>query len=127
MREAKALVPSAWDWAHKNEGAAIRFADLATGRFRAPDPFLTIRHHFIVRRIAADSRKIDLDKLSGSGLDSKLIDAMGRDLAAVHAATDGAPASIHKDLGKRPATWLHDAAKTAAAAVTEDYTKWVNG
>ncbi|MFO1157324.1 MAG: DUF2252 family protein [Reyranellaceae bacterium] len=127
VREAKALVPSAWDWAHKNEGAAIRFADLATGRFRAPDPFLTIRHHFIVRRIAADSRKIDLDKLSGSGLDSKLIDAMGRDLAAVHAATDGAPASIHKDLGKRPATWLHDAAKTAAAAVTEDYTKWVNG
>ena len=46
LREAKALVPSAWIWA--NGTAEIRksnFLDLANGRYRAPDPFLDVRHN----------------------------------------------------------------------------------
>lgn len=125
VREAKALVPSAWDWAHGNKHAPIRFSDLATSRFRAPDPFLTVRHQYVVRRIAADARKIDLDKkLVDAGLDGAMLRAMGHDLAALHAATVDARAAIRADLDRRPSDWLHGAAKRAAAAVAEDFQKW---
>ena len=40
VREAKALVPSAWDWAHGTEGGPSCFMALAHGPHRAPDPFL---------------------------------------------------------------------------------------
>ena len=54
VREAKALVPSAWDWAHGDRAVAPRFAELADGAFRTPDPFLRVEDRFIYRRIAAE-------------------------------------------------------------------------
>src|SRR5581483_8887823 len=39
VREAKALVPSAWTWAHAARSHKIRFMELATGKYRSPDPF----------------------------------------------------------------------------------------
>ena len=39
VREAKALVPSAWTWAHGNASGPTRFLELANGRYRSPDPF----------------------------------------------------------------------------------------
>ena len=36
------------------------FLEIANGRYRAPDPFLDVRNKFIFRRLAADSRKIEL-------------------------------------------------------------------
>src|SRR5262245_2120242 len=68
VREAKALVPSAWDWAHGVTAEQSRFLDLATGEFRSPDPFLNDKGGFILRRIAADSRKIDLGDDAGAEL-----------------------------------------------------------
>lgn len=124
VREAKALVPSAWDWAHQNVGAPIHFADLATGRYRAPDPMLTVKRRYIVRRVTADSRKIDLKDIAGTGLDHGLLEAMGHDLGAIHAATDDTAAKIRKDLKKRTEGWLRDAAEQAAEATTDDYKKW---
>ena len=58
LREAKALVPSAWNWANgPGKSRKSNFLALANSRYRAPDPFLDVRHQFIFRRIAADSRK----------------------------------------------------------------------
>ena len=41
MREAKALVPSAWHWA-SGTAEPIRFLDLARGIHRSPDPWLRL-------------------------------------------------------------------------------------
>ena len=38
LREAKALVPSAWAWAHGHKNQKSNFLELANGRYRAPDP-----------------------------------------------------------------------------------------
>jgi hypothetical protein len=46
VREAKALVPSAWDWAHGRDGD-IRLLDLARGRFRSWDPFIDVHARFL--------------------------------------------------------------------------------
>lgn len=126
VREAKALVPSAWNWAHDREGK-LRFLDLARSRFRAPDPHLVLERasRFIIRRIAPDSRKINLGDHANMRLELDLLWAMGFDIGAIHAATPGAPQKITADLRKRDADWLHAAAKTAAGAVEDDYGAWL--
>jgi len=123
VREAKALIPSAWDWAHSHKNAKSRFQNLAEGHFRSPDPFLRAHGKWIIRRIAADSRKIDV----GTDLDPKLFpalfDAMGFDLGAVHAADKNAR-RIEPDLQSRNPDWLHDAVQAAEEAVNNDYREW---
>ena len=124
IREAKALAPSAWDWAHGEGARPSSFLDLATGKYRSPDPFLHIHDGFIVRRIAADSRKIDLGDNVGAKLNLQLLEAMGFDLGAIHAASEEQAPAIRSDLHARPVDWLHDAAKVAAESVKEDYAGW---
>ena len=124
IREAKALAPSAWQWAHGGDARPSSFIDLATGKYRSPDPFLHIYDGFILRRIAADSRKIDLGDNAGAKLNLQLLEAMGFDLGAIHAASEEQTPAIRNDLDARPVDWLHGAAKVAAESVKEDYAAW---
>jgi hypothetical protein len=126
LREAKALVPSAWIWAHGEKSRTSNFLELANGQYRAPDPFLDVRDSFILRRIAADSRKIDLGDEAGRGLKASLFEAMGFDLASIHAAGSPGAAALRADLKKRPSGWLNAATKTAVAAVRRDFEEWRN-
>jgi hypothetical protein len=126
LREAKALVPSAWTWAHGVKSQASSFLDLANGKYRAPDPFLKVCDGFILRRIAADSRKIELGDDAGWGLKANLFEAMGFDLASIHAAGPPGASALWADLKKRPHGWLNAAAKTAVAAVKRDFEEWRN-
>lgn len=123
VREAKALVPSAWDWAHGSRGKT-RFLDLAKGAYRAYDPHLALRSRYIIRRIAPDARKIDLKQLTGEELKRNLLEAMGFDIGAIHAVKRDDAANIIADLDKRSEDWLYEAAKAAAADVKEDYKAW---
>jgi hypothetical protein len=57
--------------------------------------------------------------------DNAAFEAMGFDIGAIHAATPGAATDIAADLAKpRRKDWLYRAAKTAAAAVEEDFAEW---
>jgi len=125
LREAKALVPSAWTWANGGKSKASHFLALANGKYRAPDPFLDAHDKFIYRRIAADSRKIELVDAGGS-IRVNVLQAMGFDLASIHAAGAPGASALRADLKKRPRGWLNDAAKTAAAAVKRDFEEWRN-
>ena len=96
----------------------------AKGQYRAFDPFLNVKDRFIVRRIAADSRKADLGEYADAELNGKLLHAMGFDIAAVHAAAEDVRLRIRNDLAHRPVSWLYDAAKRAAASVETDFAEW---
>ena len=124
VREAKALVTSGWNFAHGDISAPIQFLTIANGKFRSPDPFLKIEFGFILRRVTADSRKAELNDGAGS-VDTRLIEAMGFDLASVHAATSDTQAVV-ADLNARPSVWLAKAAEAAAGAVENDYAEWMN-
>lgn len=124
VREAKALVPSAWHWAHGTKPPPSPLSELAGGPYRAPDPFLKVSAGFVFRRIAADSRKVELGADAGEKLHGDLLRAMGRDLGAIHAADAQRAAAIRSDLEGRADTWLHSAASAAAAAVERDFRKW---
>jgi Uncharacterized protein conserved in bacteria (DUF2252) len=123
LREAKALVPSAWILAHGGKSRASHFLALANGKYRAPDPFLDVHDEFIFRRIAADSRKIELVDAGGS-IRVNVLQAMGFDLGSIHAASSPGVRALRADLKKRPRGWLNAAAKTAVAAVKRDYEEW---
>ncbi|MBR0756204.1 DUF2252 family protein [Bradyrhizobium jicamae] len=125
VREAKALVPSAWNWAHGKTGSAkLYFKALADSRYRAPDPFLDVKHEFILRRIAPDSQKIELGDDVRRKLQRRLIKAMGFDLASIHAAGATRVDKLKADLKRRPRSWLDHAAAVAEEKVKRDFREW---
>jgi Uncharacterized protein conserved in bacteria (DUF2252) len=129
VREAKALVPSAWHWAHGTTPRQHKYLELSTGAYRAPDPYLRVgrdadHRDFVFRRLSADSRKIDLGKEAGADLKLELFHGMGADLASIHAATPDASKPIAADLKARGSRWLHDAARAAREATEKDFEAW---
>jgi hypothetical protein len=124
LREAKAFVTSAWRWAHDQSADHSSFIKLAHGRYRSPDPFLKTQDRFIYRRIAADARKIELGEHAGRRLHRALLDAMGFDLGAIHAAHPRHVRKIRRDLKKRPRDWLTIASDAAATNVRREHESW---
>ena len=124
VREAKAMVPSAWDWAHAVEAPVSRARDLATGAYRSPDPHFAVADQFIIRRVAADSQKIELGDHAGEALHAKMLRAMGFDLGAIHAADKTTARKIRAHRDASPPDWLRDQAKSAATEVAADFRAW---
>jgi hypothetical protein len=122
VREAKALVPSAWAWAH-GKGKRTKVEGLAGGTYRAPDAALRARGRWLVRRLAPDSRKLDFRDIAKSGLTAHVLFRMAADIGAVHAA-DKRSANIQEDLASRAAKWLLSAANAAHESVLEDYDEY---
>lgn len=123
VREAKALVPSAWDWAHGSMRAPLRFADLAMAPTRAPDPYMTAEAGFIIRRLAPDSCKAELGDDPDAQLEKTLFDAMGREIGSLHSASADVQA-VETHLSGRDADWLYAASTKAAQAVEKDFETW---
>ena len=120
VQEAKALVPSAWHWAHPGSSAKSRVLELAFGAYRSPDPHLGIKAGYVLRRVAPDTHKVELADVSGQGLGEELLTAMAAELGAIHATHHRT--SILKDLHRRNARWLDRAAAAAEKAVRRDFT-----
>ena len=125
LREAKARVPSAWTYVHGAQPSGL--LKLARSQYRAPDPFLDVQGKWIIRRLAPDSRKIELSKDTARHLKSYLLQAMAFDLASIHAAGSVGAGVLRRDLKKRPRDWLYDAAKIASDSVKKDYEDWRDG
>ncbi len=123
VREAKAVLPSAWEWAHGRPDASSRLLEAAALGGRAMDPFLRVDRGWVVRRLSPDQRKAELGSDPGGKLEVRLLRAMGREAGSLHAWAGGAKV-IARELAGRHETWLHDAAKRAAAQVLEDRAAW---
>ncbi len=123
-REAKALVPSSWDWASGIPGVGGQSLMVAEGRFRSPDPFLSLTVGYMVRRIAYDSEKIDLTDSDTKAFGADVLGAMGSDLAAIHLSGNVDPVALRADIRDRKKGWLVEASARAADEVTLDFEKW---
>ena len=121
-REAKALLPSCW-----NRGAPIgeQFG-LATGRYRCPDPFLHLDDGIVVRRLAPNSRKIDIGG-HGKRIRRRLIAAMARDIGAIHAADPQAATAILDHLRGQTHSWLSRASAAMTEATARDWQDFRDG
>lgn len=134
IREAKGVIPSAWTRVHAGGGRALRCIEIATGRYRAPDPWYRVVDGVAVRRLSPNNRKIETDKPllpeqeDGPGaslgrdvlLGQPMLAAMGRELASIHLATEGAATAVRRDFLVREPAWWAKAASITAEQVRQE-------
>ncbi len=124
-REAKAVVSSAYAWA---AGGRIKhevlYQEALDQAVRSRDPFVRVRGRWIVRRLAPDCSRIELSSLPRPRDESRLFYEMGWESANVHCGTRKSVKMIVRDLRKRPAKWLHDAARAMTNATVKDWQEW---
>ncbi|OLP53034.1 hypothetical protein BJF92_18535 [Rhizobium rhizosphaerae] len=119
--EIKGAMPSCWQ-GREQPGLAKH---LATGRFRSPDPTLRYEDAFVLRRLAPNNRKLTFSEIKPK-LKVKLIAAMARELAAIHAA-DGEVKAISDDLRGRPEGWLADTIHRVAKWTVKEWDTFKDG
>jgi hypothetical protein len=89
---------------------------------RAPDPCFGVRRSWIIRRLAPDCTRIELDALPEERDELKLLRTMGWETANLHLGT--ARDAIARDLTRRPARWLAKAATGMLNVVVRDWRDW---
>jgi hypothetical protein len=123
VREAKAALPSAWTMFH-GRSKGLRCYEIATGRYRAPDPWYNVKKGIVVRRLSPNNRKLDTEHTATVLAGPKMLHAMGHDLAAIHLGSADRRAAIERDLHRRKPDWFHRAVAHTADAVRKDQAKW---
>ena len=121
-REAKAWVRSAATWATGKASIGVDGAALLAKSVRSPDPFYAVRSGWVVRRLAPDCSRIELEDLPDEHDEERLLRAMGWETANIHLGKR-AP-GVRADLKRRPKRWLESAALTMAEAVDADWREW---
>jgi hypothetical protein len=128
VREVKVLVPSAWNLPKVRGGFSIRWNEIATGRYRAPDPWFRLTDNIVVRRLSPNNRKIEAKKPKDREilLGERMLKAMGRELSSIHLGSVDLSAEIGQDLRrrKRSGRWLVQATEAAVGHVLKDFRAW---
>ena len=124
VREAKAVVQSAWTLAHRRSPQKVKGSVIAAGRYRAPDPWYRVYGNVVTRRLSPNARKIEFADHLKELLRFDMLRAMGHELANVHLGTGDSKGAIKRDLDKRPDGWLNRATETAVEFVTKEFEKW---
>jgi hypothetical protein len=123
-REAKELAPSACDWAGSGKRSGRILYEQILGRaVRCPDPCVRLRDSWIVRRLAPDCSRIELQALPKQRDEVRLLEAMGWETANIHLGT-AKPRNILRDLNNRPSNWLYSAAANMADVINTDWSRW---
>jgi hypothetical protein len=123
-REAKGLAPSACTWALDKSTSEAYYEKAIASAVRVPDPFVSVRRRWIVRRLAPDCSRMELASLPKERDEAKLLYAMGWETANVHLGTRRARKQILSDLRRRPSDWLEEGARRMRTAVLEDWKQW---
>lgn len=123
-REAKELVPSAWHWIDTNQTNKIFYATAITRAVRVPDPTVFLQQQWLIRRLAPDCSRIELDQLPAKRDELKLLHAIGFETANVHLGTPNVAKKITADLRQRRPVWLYEAARAMERATIEDWKQW---
>ncbi len=123
VREAKTVLPSAWTRANGGN-SQLYGGTIATARYRVPDPWYALAGNVVVRRLSPNSKKLEADKHPSKLADSRLLELMGRDLAAVHLGLRDRADAILKDIKSRKRNWLHAAVDRMAQLVRTEQEQW---
>jgi hypothetical protein len=124
-REAKALAPSAVDWAAgKSDSAGILYQAILSRAVRDPDPFVRLFGRWIGRRLSPQCSRIELNVLPKDRDEHRLLFAMGWETANIHLGSPAAVKAITRHLESSPPKWLSGAAKDMAKAVVQDWRIW---
>ena len=129
IREAKAMLPSAWT-RRTGSSTRIRCHEAAFGKYRSPDPWYVLQDTILVRRLSPNNRKIEVakdDSKKSELVNEPILTAMGRDIAAVHLGAVDRRAEIRDDLAKRKhkeADWLAAVVDKLARSIRGEQDAW---
>jgi hypothetical protein len=124
VREAKAIVPSAWTLVAGRTSRKLAGKAIAAGRYRAPDPWYMVGDTVVVRRLSPNARKVEVENDPNELLDRDMLRAMGHELANIHLGNGKPKDAIKKDLAGRSDDWLYAATETASEFVTGEFERW---
>lgn len=125
-REAKALLPSAVCWLRREKGDPLALIRrIEANAIRSHDPCRVLTPKWLVRRLSPESDKIDLRKSLGDDDASRLLEAMGQEVANVHLGTAHEPEAIIAWLDRRPKKWLVEISEVLGDAITDDWRDYV--
>lgn len=130
VREAKAMLPSAWNWSLGNPSAPIRCGEIVEKAVRCADPCVDFVNDkgdlggWVIRRLGPHCSRVELTDLPHRQDDVKLLRVMGRETANIHLGSKDAIKAVREDLAKRPAKWLFNAATAMADATRKDWADW---
>lgn len=121
-REAKAWLPSAAaPGARPRRRPAVA---LMHDGVRSPDPAWGIRGSWIVRRLAPDCSRIEVDDFPKRRDEWKLVRSMGWETANIHLATPPVRTRVLRDLRRRGTRWLERATIAMVEATMNDWKAW---
>jgi hypothetical protein len=123
-REAKELRLSAWHWMDKKQTKKTFYSTVIACAIRVADPTVYTKRQWLIRRLAPDCSRIELNQLPAKRNELKLLRAMGLETANIHLGTKNSVAKIIADLRKRPSRWLYNAARAMEWATINDWKQW---
>jgi len=123
-REAKTLTTSAVHWQTSQRDAPVRYGEILERAVRASDPWLSVQKGWVVRRLAPDSRKIEIEELRRSSDLNQFLEAMGWELGNIHLSTPQQRNAVLRDLQRRKPRWLQAATAQMVAAPVRDWKEW---
>jgi hypothetical protein len=124
VREAKAMLPSAWSWSQGKADAPLRCRDIAVKAVRCADPCLEYQKGWVIRRLAPHCSRVEMTELPHRTDDLRLLRAMGRETANIHLGSKDAIPAVRDDLSRRSPKWLFHCATAMADATRKDWADW---
>jgi hypothetical protein len=123
-REAKATVPPASAWNQEDRANKNYYNEIIDSAVRAHDPFQRVVDGWLIRRLSPDSNPIAISDWPKKRDEFNLLHSMGRETANVHIGSKRQIPKIVKHLDETESSWLYDAAKQMAKAVTKDWKEY---
>ena len=111
-------------WYFRPRSQEILYNSMLSRAVRCPDPFVHVRGHWVVRRLAPDCSRIELASLPKKRNELHLLHSMGFETGNAHLGSEDAIRRIKKDLRKRPGNWVGKAAVRMADALRADWKDW---
>jgi Uncharacterized protein conserved in bacteria (DUF2252) len=126
--EAKALIPSAALWAKKKQkGAEVQYEEVLVRAVRRPDPMMKVYEGWVVRGLAPDRCRIELSELGPERDETRMMRAMGWEIANIHLGTRSAVKDVLNDLKECKANWLSRSAEKMVTVTLKDWEMWRGG
>jgi hypothetical protein len=123
VREAKVVLPSAAVFVGLGKPIRKPYRKVLEGAVRVCDPFYRVRRGWLVRRLAFDTNKIELQSLSTVQAFRNYFHAMGSETANIHLGSKNAE-KVARHLGaqnKRRPTWLYEASMRMVKVTQKDF------
>jgi hypothetical protein len=123
-REAKVITVSACRWAEGGKPTgAINYQRILKTAVRCPDPLVSVRGAWLLRRLSPDCFRIALSSLPKQRDETQLLYSMGWETANIHLGSAGA-AKLNAVLRQKSADWFHQAVKSMRDQTISDWKDW---